>query len=208
LEQGGPITERTLRELRGARATRALPARLRRGRRGALPGHHVRRQAQGRRPRLTVAAIDGACSFALAQTVAGEKRQEQAIAFLVERVLPVYAEAGIELAHVTSDRGVSSGAPSGRRLQQRGIRHRRLPPRSPNLNGFAEQLHRTILHEHYRVAFRLRYYASAADVDADLQGFMRHYNFGPPHRRRGPQGATPASRFYAHAPAFLTAKGW
>jgi transposase InsO family protein len=154
------------------------------------------------------AACDGACSFAVAQAIAGEKRQVEAIAFVVERLLPVYAEAGVELTQITTDRGPEFGRAFRDALRERGIRHRRLPPRSPNLNGFVERLHGTILHEHYRVAFRLRYYASAADVDQDLQGFMRHYNFERPHRGRRLQGATPASRFYVHAPELLTAKGW
>jgi hypothetical protein len=55
-------------------------------------------------------------------------------------------------------------------------------------------------------AFRLRYYASAADVDQDLQGFIRHYNFERPHRGRRLQGATPASRFYAHVPSSSSRK--
>jgi hypothetical protein len=37
---------------------------------------------------------------------------------------------------------------------------------------------------------------------------MRHYNYERPHRGRRLQGATPASRFYAHAPELLSAKGW
>jgi len=208
LEEGGPITERTLRELR-ARERRET---LRLG--SDTPGEELFLDTmyvgklKGVGPVWQFAAVDGACSFAIAQALAGEKRQRQAIAFVVERVLPVYAEAEIELGQITTDRGPEFGRAFREALRARGIRHRRLPPRSPNLNGFVERLHGTILHEHYRVAFRLRYYASAADVDQDLQGFMRHYNFERPHRGRRLQGATPASRFYAHAPQLLTAKGW
>lgn len=208
LEEGGPITERTLRELRARerRETLHLGSDVS-GEELFLDTMYVGK-LKGVGPIWQFAAIDGACSFALAQAVAGEKRQAQAIAFVVERVLPVYAEAGIELKQVTTDRGPEFGSAFRDALHERGIRHRRLPPRSPNLNGFVERLHGTILHEHYRVAFRLRYYLSATDVDADLQGFMRHYNFERPHRGRRLQGATPATRFYAHAPQLLTAKGW
>jgi transposase InsO family protein len=208
LEEGGPITERTLRELRARERRETLHL-------GSdIPGEEVFcdtmfvGKLKGVGPIWQFAACDGACSFALAQALAGEKRQAQAIAFVVERVLPVYAEAGIELRKITTDRGPEFGRAFRDALRERGIRHRRLPPRSPNLNGFVERLHGTILHEHYRVAFRLRYYLSATDVDADLQGFMRHYNFERPHRGRRLQGATPASRFYAHAPELLIAKGW
>jgi transposase InsO family protein len=209
LEEGGPITERTLRELRARE--RREPLRL-----GGseVAGEEVFLDTMsvgklnGVGPVWQFAACDGACSFALAQPIAGEKRQAQAIAFVLERLLPVYEEAGIELKQVTTDRGPEFGRAFREAMREGGIRHRRLPPRSPNLNGFVERLHGTILHEHYRVAFRLRYYASAADVDAELQGFMRHYNFERPHRGRRLRGATPASRFYAHAPELLTAKGW
>jgi transposase InsO family protein len=208
LEEGGPITERALRELRARERRESLQL-------GSdTPGEELFLDTmyvgklKGVGPVWQFAACDGACSFALAQAVAGEKRQQQAIAFVCQRVLPVYAEAGVELKQITTDRGPEFGRAFREALRERGIRHRRLPPRSPNLNGFVERLHGTILHEHYRVAFRLRYYASAADVDADLQGFIRHYNFERPHRGRRLQGATPASRFYADAPELLGAKGW
>jgi transposase InsO family protein len=208
LEEGGPITERALRELRARERRETLHL-------GSdLPGEELFLDTmyvgklKGVGPIWQFAAIDGACSFAVAEAVAGEKRQAQAIAFVVKRLLPVYAEAGIDLKQITTDRGPEFGRAFRETLRERGIRHRRLPPRSPNLNGFVERLHGTILHEHYRVAFRLRYYASAADVDDDLQGFMRHYNYERPHRGRRLQGATPASRFYAHAPELLSAKGW
>ena len=208
LEEGGPITERTLREPRARERRETLQL-------GSdTPGEELFLDTmdvgklKGVGAVWQLAAIDGACSFAIAQAVAGEKRQKQAIAFLCERILPVYAEAGIELRQITTDRGPEFGRAFREALRERGIRHRRLPPRSPNLNGYAWRLHGTILHEHDRVAFRLRYYASAADIDQDLQGFIRHDNVERPHRGRRLQGATPASRFYAHTPQLLTAKGW
>jgi transposase InsO family protein len=208
LEEGGPITERTLREVRARERRETLQL-------GSdTPGEELFLDTmdvgklKGVGAVWQLAAIDGACSLAIAQAVAGEKRQKQAIAFVCERILPVYAEVGIELNQITTDRGPELGRAFREALRERGIRHRRLPPRSPNLNGFVERLHGTILHEHYRVAFRLRYYASAADIDQDLQDFTRHYNFERPHRGRLLQGATPASRFYAHTPQLLTTKGW
>ncbi|MCZ7536217.1 MAG: hypothetical protein M5T61_09995 [Acidimicrobiia bacterium] len=40
----------------------------------------------------------------------------------------------------------------------------------------------TVLHLHYRVAFRYRYYLNLETIDADLQAFLRFYNFERPHR--------------------------
>jgi hypothetical protein len=53
-----------------------------------------------------------------------------------------------------------------------------------------------VLHLHYRVAFRYRYDTSAATIDADLQAFLRFYNFERPHRGYRTQGRTPASIFF------------
>jgi len=89
-----------------------------------------------------------------------------------------------------------------------GIEHHRLPPRSPDLNAFVERFQGSCLHLHYRTAFRYRYYTSAADIDADLQAWLRHYNFERPHRGYRTAGRTPASIFYAHRPRLLKMKGW
>jgi hypothetical protein len=207
-EEGGPITERTLRELRARERREAFQLG------SEVAGEEVFvdtmdvGRLEGVGPVWQYAARDGACSFAVAQAVAGEKQQAQAIASVTGRLVPVYREAGIELRQITTDRGSEFGRAFRSALAELGIRHRRLPPRSPNLNGFVERLHGTILHEHYRIAFRLRFYLSGADVDDDLQGFLRHYNFERPHRGRRLGGATPATRFYAHAPELLTMKGW
>jgi transposase InsO family protein len=207
LEEGGPITERALRELRAREARRDF-------RLGSdTVGEEVFLdllyvgKLKGVGPVWQLTACDGACSFALATAFAGEKTQERTTAFIRERLLPVYQEAGIALRQLTTDNGPEFGRAFSQTAAELGIHHHRLPPRSPNLNAFVERLHGTILHEHYRVAFRLRYYESAADVDADLQGYLRHYNFERPHRGRRLQGATPASRFYTHHHKLLTLKG-
>lgn len=82
-----------------------------------------------------------------------------------------------------------------------GIEHHKLPPRSPDLNAFVERFQGTCLHLHYRTAFRYRSYTSAADIDADLQAFLRHYNFERPHRgyrTKGPPSRRALLRRQAH----------
>jgi transposase InsO family protein len=66
-------------------------------------------------------------------------------------------------------------------MPARGISIHRLPPRSPDLNAFAERFQGTVLHLHYRTAFRYRFYTSARDIDDDLQAWLRFYNFERPH---------------------------
>ena len=208
LEEGGPITERALGELR-ARERRET---LRVG--SDEPGEELFLETMyvGKLkdvgPVWQFASVVGACSFRSRRRSPARSDKSRRSPSSRERVLPVYEEAGISIGQITTDRGPEFGRGFREALRLRGIRHRRLPPRSPNLNGFVQRLDGTILHEHYRIAFRLRYHLAAEDVDADLQCLLRHYNFERPHRGRRLQGATPASRFYAGRPELLSSKGW
>jgi hypothetical protein len=53
-----------------------------------------------------------------------------------------------------------------------------------------------------------RFYTHAADIDADLQAWMRFYNFERPDRGYRTKGPRPAEIFYADQPALLVMKGW
>ena len=65
-----------------------------------------------------------------------------------------------------------------------------------------------MLHLHYRTAFRYRFYTSASDIDADLQAWLRFYNFERPHRGYRLNGRRPAEIFYASRADLLELKGW
>jgi hypothetical protein len=65
-----------------------------------------------------------------------------------------------------------------------------------------------VLHLHYRTAFRCRFYASDAEIDADLQAWLRYYNFERPTAATAPAAASPPRIFYQARPDLLTAKGW
>ena len=122
--------------------------------------------------------------------------------------MPVYAEAGIELGEVVVDGGPEfKGAFRSRCAELDLLRHQ-LPPRSPNLNAFVERFQGSVLHLHYRVAFRYRFYDDARDIDADLQAWLRFYNFERPHRGYRTKGRRPAKIFYADRPDLLEMKGW
>ena len=62
-----------------------------------------------------------------------------------------------------------------------GIRHTRTKPRHAWTNGFVERLQETILHEHWRVEFRLRYFTRLPQLQRSLDGFLRFYNHKRPH---------------------------
>lgn len=152
--------------------------------------------------------VDGACSFGFARARGGRKSAKSMARFLEEDVLPVYREAKIRLIRINTDGGPEFGHEFTTTCLRLGIEHHRLPPRSPDLNAFVERFQGSCLHLHYRNAFRFRFYVNVADIDADLQAFLRHYNFERPHRGYRTQGRTPASILYAHRPHVLKVKGW
>jgi hypothetical protein len=152
--------------------------------------------------------VDGACFFGFARVRRGEKSAACAADFLEHDVLPAYREAGIGLKEVVVDGGPGFKGEFARTCARLGISVHRIPPRSPELNAFVERFQGTVLHVHYRTAFRYRFYTSAGDIDADLQAWLRFYNFERPHRGYRTKGRRPAEIFYADKPALLVMKGW
>ena len=61
-------------------------------------------------------------------------------------------------------------------MAERGVRHHRIPPRSPNHNAVCERFQGTALQEFYRPAFHRQYFARLADLGAQFQGWLQHYN--------------------------------
>jgi transposase InsO family protein len=207
--EGGPVTERALRDLRAAQAAqhRHIGSDVV-GEQVFLDTMYVGNlKGVGRVWQYT--AVDGACSFGFARVRAGRKAATTMAAFLEHHVLPAYREVGIRLVEVITDGGPEfTGRAFTRTCTRLGIRWHRLPPRSPNLNAFVERFQGSVLHLHYRTAFRYRFYTSATDIDDDLQAWLRYYDFERPHRGYRTRGRIPAAIFYAERPDLLTAKGW
>ena len=153
--------------------------------------------------------MDDACSFGFARARAGKKSAQAMADFPAHDIGPAYGQVGIKLVEVMTDGGSEfTGRAFGRRCAKLGIRWHKLPPRSPNLNAFVERFQASVLHLHYRTAFRCRFYASDAEIDADLQAWLRYDNFERPHRGYRTRGRIPAAIFYQARPDLLTAKGW
>jgi transposase InsO family protein len=205
--EGGPITERALRDIRAMEVTRRHIGSEVLGEQVFFDTMYVGR-LKGVGKIWQYSAVDGACSFGLAVVRRGQKSAAAAAAFLEHHVLPVYAEAGIALKQVVVDGGPEFKGEFARTCRRRGLSRHQLPPRSPDLNAFVERFQGTVLHLHYRSAFRYRFYTSAADIDADLQAWLRFYNFERPHRGYRTKGRRPAEIFYAAAPSLLAMKGW
>lgn len=206
--EGGPITERALRDLRAQQAAQVTHI-------GSdIPGEEVFFDTmyignlKGVGKLWQYSAVDGASSFGVARVVAGDKTAQAAARFLTDDVVPAFTDAGITIRQVTVDGGPEFKAAFRQTCQDLGITRRQLPPRSPDLNAFVERFQGTCLHLHYRTAFRYRFYETADDVDADLQAWLRFYNYERPHRGYRTRGRPPAAIHYANQPHRLAEKGW
>jgi len=62
-------------------------------------------------------------------------------------------------------------------------------------HGFVERVQGTILHEHWRIAFRRQYFTSVGTLQRSLDQYLRFYNVERPHRGYRLRGLPPASRF-------------
>lgn len=119
---------------------------------------------------------------------------------LNDKVIPFFEEQEVAISRVLTDRGTEyCGNPETHEyelyLAVEDIDHTRTKARSPQTNGICERFHKTILDEFYRVAFRKRIYTSIAQLQADLDEWMRDYNEVRTHQGRWCFGKTPLQTF-------------
>jgi transposase InsO family protein len=125
-------------------------------------------------------AIDTHTRWAVCRLVAGDKTAAEAARF-VDHVRAVLAELGVPLRRVLSDNGPEfTGKAFSGHLDQIGVEHVRIPPRSPNHNAVCERFQGTALQECYRPAFHRQRFDTLAELDGALQGWLDRYNT---HRR-------------------------
>ena len=115
---------------------------------------------------------------------------------LNDRVLPFFEEQGIIVSRVLTDRGTEyCGNPQSHDyelyLAVENIDRTRTKARSPQTNGICERFHKTMLTEFYQVALRKKLYPSIAELQADLDVWMRDYNTVRTHQGRWCYGKTP-----------------
>jgi transposase InsO family protein len=119
---------------------------------------------------------------------------------LNDRVVPFFDEKEVRLSRVLTDRGTEyCGNPEHHDyelyLAVEDIDHSRTKTKSPQTNGIAERFHKTVLDEFYRIAFRKKLYASIADLQDDLDFWIKSYNEERPHQGRWCFGKTPLQTF-------------
>jgi Integrase core domain len=133
---------------------------------------------EGIGPVWQLTAVDTATRYAIGELVAGDKSARDTAAF-VDHVTERLAGIGVELTGVLTDNGPEfTGHGFTSRLEERGVRHHRIPPRSPNHNAVCERFQGTALQEFYRPAFHRQHFARLADLGAQFQGWLQHYNPG------------------------------
>ena len=119
---------------------------------------------------------------------------------LNDRVVPFFDAHEVKLSRMLTDRGTEyCGNPERHEyelyLAVEDVDHARTKTKSPQTNGIVERFHKTVLDEFYRVAFRKRIYGSIAELQADLDEWIRSYNEDRPHQGRWCFGKTPMQTF-------------
>ena len=119
---------------------------------------------------------------------------------LNDRVLPFFDDQGIVVSRVLTDRGTEyCGNPEKHEyelyLAVEDIDHTKTKARSPQTNGICERFNKTTLTEFYQVALRKKLYHSIAELQADLDVWMRNYNTERTHQGRWCYGKTPMQTF-------------
>ncbi len=186
----GLLTERTARHHRRRHVAAARPGDL-----CSLDSFYIGKlKGVGKVWQLT--GCDCASSFGWARVVVGEVTAVRMAAFLTAVVLPGYRAAGWRLKRVLTDNGKEFKARFVTTCADRQVRHTRTKPRHAWTNGFVERLQGTILHEHWRIAFRRHYFRSAPALQRSLDRFLVFYNTQRPHRGYRLRGRTPATVFH------------
>ena len=119
---------------------------------------------------------------------------------LNDRVIPFFDAREVKLLRVLTDRGTEyCGNPEHHEyelyLAVEDVDHSRTKTKSPQTNGIVERLHKTILNEFYRVAFRKKIYRSIDELQADLDAWIASYNEERPHQGRWCFGKPPMQTF-------------
>jgi transposase InsO family protein len=143
-----------------------------------------------------VTACDAACSYGFAQLVLGEITATAVATFIDTVVRPTYQRAGWPLQRVLTDRGKEFKGAFVDWCTRHHVRHTRTKPRHAWTNGFVERLQGTILHEHWRVAFRREFFSSCAQLQRSLDRFLAFYNERRPHSGYRLRGQSPGLLFW------------
>ena len=147
----------------------------------SVPGHHIQvdvkflwlKDAEGQRiRRFQYTAIDDATRIR-ALKIYQRHTQKNAIDF-IDYVIEKFP---FRIHTVRTDRGHEFQAQFHWHVEDKGIRHTYIKPRSPQLNGKVERSHRTDQEEFYQ----LLTYTDDVDLNKKLDAWEQFYNYNRPH---------------------------
>ncbi len=115
---------------------------------------------------------------------------------LNDRVLPFFADQGMGMVRILTDRGTEYCGKAEQHdyqlyLALNDIEHTKTKAQHPQTNGICERFHKTILNEFYQVAFRRKIYRSLDELQIDLDDWLRYYNDERTHQGKMCCGRTP-----------------
>ena len=115
---------------------------------------------------------------------------------LNDRVLPLYAEQGLPVLRIMTDRGTEyCGKAESHDYQLylaiNDIEHTRTKVRHPQTNGICERFHKTILQEFYQPTLRKKVYETIDQLQDDLDEWIEYYNNERTHQGKMCCGRTP-----------------
>ena len=119
---------------------------------------------------------------------------------LNDKVLPFFESHEVPLLRILTDRGTEYCGKAEHHDYQlflaiKDIDHSRTKARHPQTNGIVERFHKTILNEFYSVAFRKKIYRTLEELQEDLDGYLKEYNFERSHQGKMCCGRTPWKTF-------------
>ncbi len=156
------------------------------GYRGAQDAFHAGMKGVGRIYQQT--CVDTYSKVAFAKLY-DRKTPITAADLLNDRVVPFFDEKEVKLSRVPTGRGTEyCGNPEHHEyelyLAVEDIDHSRTKTKSPQTNGIVERLHKIMLNEFYRIAFRKKLSTSIKELQDDLDEWIRSYNEERPSRPR------------------------
>jgi transposase InsO family protein len=194
--RAGLLTQRTRRQLQKARKRRRHVQSEHPGDLVCLDTFYIGK-LKGVGKVWQITACDTASSYAIARILPANTAA--AAAGFLKDLASHFQQAGWPIQRVLTDRGSEFKAGFDQSCEDLEIRHTRTKPRHAWTNGFVERLQGTILHEHWRVEFRRRYFTSRRQLEYSLQRFLKFYNHQRPHFGYRTRGRTPSQIFWGVA---------
>lgn len=143
-------------------------------------------------------AIDTATRWAVMWLVLGSVSGEVAVRFLAY-VRRQFRRLGVPVGAVLTDNGPEWISKAFRdRLDDLGLPHHRIPPRSPNHNAVCERFQGTALQECWRPAFHRRRFDTVRQLQSEAYSWLIHYNTRRRNHSDYMRGRTPAEILKTH----------